>query len=76
MEYETLETTMQVMDSKVTIQIHYWKVSDKEQFLSNAEKDGYTVERMKSNTKVINIKDFQNQKSKTIWCLTGGKYSN
>lgn len=74
-DYSTLKTTLQVMDPKVTIPIHYWKVADKEQFLSNTIKDGYKVEKLDTNTKVITIKDFKDQAPKTIWSLAAGKYS-
>lgn len=72
---ETLTTVLQVMDPKVTIPMHYWNMEDKEESLSNIAKAGYKVEKIEGNSKVFTAKDIQENGSKIIWNLPGGKFT-
>jgi L-ascorbate metabolism protein UlaG (beta-lactamase superfamily) len=74
-ELATLKTTLEVLNPRVVIPMHYWSVKDKQDFLSAMEKDKYKVENIKSNLKEFTLKDLPPAGAKTIWNMVAGSYT-
>jgi L-ascorbate metabolism protein UlaG (beta-lactamase superfamily) len=72
---ETLKSTLDIMNPRVVIPMHYWKVSDKQAFLTAMEKDKYKVENIDGNMKKVALKDLPPAGSKTIWNIKAGSYT-
>lgn len=75
-DQETLKNTIEILDPKIVVPMHYLQMDHKTQFISDMKKENYTVEDINENYKTINKNDLQNISSKVIWSIKPGKYSN
>jgi L-ascorbate metabolism protein UlaG (beta-lactamase superfamily) len=75
-DQETLKNTMEILDPKIVIPMHYFTMDQKAQFLSDAQKANYTVENINENCKTISKNDLQSISKKVIWSIKPDKYSN
>jgi L-ascorbate metabolism protein UlaG (beta-lactamase superfamily) len=75
-DQETLKNTIEILDPKIVIPMHYLTMDQKAQFLSDAEKANYTVENINENCKTISKNDLQSISKKVIWSIKPDKYSN
>lgn len=75
-DQETLNNTIEILDPKVVVPMHYLQMDHKTQFLSDMKKENYTVEDISENYKTISKNDLQNISKKVIWSIKPDKYSN
>jgi L-ascorbate metabolism protein UlaG (beta-lactamase superfamily) len=74
-DFNTLKNTMDLLDPKVVIPIHYWHVADKKEFSDNSSKLGYSTEDIKENHIAVSSEKLSSLKGKTIWNITPDKFS-
>lgn len=82
-DFNILQNTMNLMNPKVVIPIHYWNVADKKEFSDNSSKLGYIIKNIKENNILVSGKELssQNRKAissqnrKAIWNITPAKFS-
>lgn len=74
-DFNILQNTMNLMDPKVVIPIHYWNVADKKEFSDNSSKLGYSIKNIKENYILVSAKELSSQNGKTIWNITPAKFS-
>lgn len=75
-DQETLKNTIEILNPKIVIPMHYFTMDQKTQFLSDAQKADYAVENINENYKTISKNDLQNISKKVIWSIKPDKYSN
>lgn len=74
-DFNILQNTMNLMNSKVVIPIHYWHVADKKEFSDNSLKLGYSVEDKKENYISVSKKMLSSLKGTTIRNITPTTFS-
>lgn len=74
-DQESLKNTIEILDPKVVIPMHYMQLDHKTQFLSDMKKENYEVEDINENYKTISKNDLQNISKKVIWSIKPDKYS-
>lgn len=74
-DQEELKNTIEILEPKVVVPMHYMQLDHKTQFLSDMKKENYEVEDINENYKTISKNDLQNISKKVIWSIKPNKYS-
>lgn len=74
-DFNILQNTMNLINPKVVIPIHYWHVADKKEFSDKSSKLGYSIEEIKENNIVVSSEKLSLLKGKTIWNMTPAMFS-
>lgn len=74
-DFNILQNTMNLLNSKVVIPIHYWNVADKKEFSGNSSKLGYSIKDIKENYILVSAKELSSQNGKAIWNIAPAKFS-
>ena len=69
-----LDMTINILNPRVSLPMHYWKLADKVAVLSRLSGLGYQVMNMDSNSVEISDGSLPAPGSKTIWNIPAGKY--
>lgn len=74
-DFNILQNTMNLMNAKVIIPIHYWNVTDKKEFSDNSLKLGYSVKNKNENYITVSKKMLSSLKGTTIQNITPSTFS-
>lgn len=74
-DFNILQNTINLMNPKVALPIHYWCVADKKEFSDNSLKLGYSIEDKKENYISVSAKKLSSLKGKVIWNITPAEFT-
>lgn len=71
---EVLVDVIDVMNPRVIVPIHYWKIRDKESFLNEIANHVDGIVKFEENLIEVNHEDLKNNTGKVIWGIPAGAY--